>query len=138
VFYILEKIRFTRTTKPNKGVFVTDKKKRTRKKPDLTGLIQSGVIFIGDCQFFAGSPIVEFDPSTGQAKDVTPVDPLNPFNTIDRTFDIVGDGDKNLEIKPYIPGRGVLLNTHLQNGRFLVKKKIKNGKLIGYSILIEE
>lgn len=117
---------------------MTVKRKPARKKQNLSGIIQSGIIFIGDCQFFAGSPVLEYDPTTGQAKDVTPVDPLNPFNTLDRTIDIAGDSDKNLEIKPYIPGRGVLLNTHLQNGRFIVKKKIKNGKLIGYNILIQE
>ena len=117
---------------------MTDKKKKPRKKQELTGIIQSGIIFIGDCQFFAGSPVLEYDPATGQAKDVTPIDPLNPFNTLDRTLDIVGETDKNLEIKPFIPGRGVLLNTHLQNGRFTIKKKVKNGKLVGYSITIKE
>lgn len=115
-------------------------KLRTRKKksPQLTGLIQSGVIFIGDCQFFAGSPQLELDPTTGQTVDVTPKDPLNPFNTLDRTFDLVGDKEANVELGPYLPGRGVLLNTHMQGGRFTVKKKIKNGKLVGYSIDIQE
>ena len=113
-------------------------KQRKKKTPELHGLIQSGVIFIGDCQFFAGSPALELDPQTGAVKDVTPVDPLNPFNTIDRTFDIVGDSETNLEIAPFLPGRGVLLNTHLQQGKFTVKKKMKNGKLVGYSIDIQE
>jgi hypothetical protein len=70
--------------------------------------------------------------------DVTPVDPLNPFNTLERTFDIVGDGETNMELAPFIPGRGVLLNTHLQGGKFVVKKRVKNGKLVGYSIEIKE
>ncbi len=118
---------------------MTVKLKRARKnKPDLRGNIHSGIIFIGDCQFFAGSPVLELDPTTGQAIDVTPKDPLNPFNTIDRTFEMVGDSEANVELVPYIPGRGVLLNTHLQGGTFVVKKKVKNGKLIGYSIDIKE
>lgn len=125
--------------KRNKGVNVTNKLRPRRKKStQLSGLIQSGVIFIGDCQFFAGSPQLELDPKTGQAVDVTPVDPLNPFNTLDRTFDMVGDTETNLEIAPFLPGRGVLLNTHLQQGKFTVKKKMKNGKLVGYSIDIQE
>jgi hypothetical protein len=115
-------------------------KLRTRKKKsnDLSGIIQSGVIFIGDCQFFAGSQVLEYDPTTGQTIDVTPKDPLNPFNTLDRTFDLAGDTEANVELGPHLPGRGVLLNTHLQGGRFVVKKKIKNGKVVGYTIDIRE
>jgi len=118
---------------------VTNKLKPKKKKStELAGIIQSGVIFIGDCQFFAGSPVLELDPATGQVVDVTPKDPLNPFNTIDRTFELAGDAESNVELGPYLPGRGVLLNTHLQGGKFTVKKKIKNGKLVGYSIDIKE
>lgn len=118
---------------------MTVKRKKARKnKPSLKGNIHSGVIFVGDCQFFAGSSVLQLDASTGQVADVTPKDPLNPFNTIDRTFDLVGDSETNLEFAPYIPGRGVLLNTHLQGGTFTVKKKMKNGKLVGYTILIQE
>ena len=114
------------------------KPKKHKKKQELSGLIQSGVIFIGDCQFFAGSPVLELDPKTGQVVDVTPIDPLNPFNTLDRTFDLAGDTENNLDLAPFLPGRGVLLNTHLQQGRFIVKKKIKNGKITGYVIDIKE
>jgi hypothetical protein len=118
---------------------VTLKLKRTRKKKqDLKGNIHSGVLFIGDCQFFAQSPVLELDVTTGQTKDVTPVDPLNPFNTLDRTFDLVGDGETNVELGPYLPGRGVLINTHMQGGAFIVKKKIKDGKLIGFTVTIRE
>ena len=115
-------------------------KPRTRRKKatELSGIIQSGVIFIGDCQFFAGSQQLELDPATGQTVDVTPKDPLNPFNTIDRTFELVGDAEANVELGPYLPGRGVLLNTHLQGGRFTVKKKVKDGKIVGYTIDIRE
>ena len=117
---------------------MTVKTRKTKKKQELAGNIQSGVIFIGDCQFFAGSPVLELNPTTGQVEDITPIDPLNPFNTLDRTFDIVGDSERNMDIAPFIPGRGVLLNTHLQGGRFIVKKKLKNGKLVGYTIDIKE
>ncbi len=118
---------------------MTVKLKRTRKKKqDLKGNIHSGVLFIGDCQFFAQTPVLELDSSTGQAKDITPVDPLNPFNTLDRTFGLVGDGETNVEVAPYIPGRGVLINTHMQGGAFIIKKKIKNGKLIGFTVTIRE
>lgn len=118
---------------------MTDKKKKPRKKKvDLHGSIHSGVIFVGDCQFFTKSPDLALDPITGQTIDVTPVDPLNPFNTIDRVMDLVGDTEKNLEIAPFLPGRGVLLNTHLQCGSYTVKKKIKNGKLVGFTVLFKE
>lgn len=101
-------------------------------------MIASGVIFVGDAHFFAGSPVIELDPRTGASVDVTPKDPLNPFNTIDRTFELVGDTEANVELGPYLPGRGVLLNTHLQGGKFIVKKKMKAGKLVGYDIRIVE
>lgn len=118
---------------------MTVKKTKTKKKStSLEGNIHSGLIFIGDCQFFAGSPVLELDPSTGQTVDVTPIDPLNPFNTIDRSFSLAEAGDANLEIGPYITGRGVLLNTNLQSGKYTVKKKTKNGKLVGFNVTIKE
>ncbi len=118
---------------------MTDKVKKPRKnKKELKGSIASGVIFIGDAQFFAGSPQLELDVSTGKTIDVTPTDPLNPFNTVDRIFDLVGDTEANVEIAPFIPGRGILLNTHLQHGNFTVKKKMKNGKLVGFTISIKD
>lgn len=122
----------------NRGFIVTVKKRKTKnKKVELNGSIASGVLFIGDCQFFAGSPKLELNNETGQVEDKTPVDPLNPFNTLDRTLDLVGDNEANLEIIPHISGRGVLINTHLQQGKFIVKKRVKDGKLIGISISIK-
>lgn len=118
---------------------MTNKTKKPRKKKnELKGNIASGVIFIGDAQFFAGSPQLELDLSTGKTIDVTPTDPLNPFNTVDRVFDLVGDTEANVEIAPFIPGRGVLLNTHLQGGNFTIKKKIKDGKLVAFTVSIKE
>jgi len=118
---------------------VTDKKKKTRKKKkELHGSIHSGVIFIGDCQFFTKSPDLELDPTTGKTVDVTPEDPLNPFNTIDRVMDLVGDEETNLEIAPFVPGRGVLINTHLHSGSYTIKKRIKDGKLVGFTVNIKE
>lgn len=118
---------------------MTNKPRKPRKKKEqLHGMIASGVIFVGDAHFFAGSPVIELDPRTGASVDVTPKDPLNPFNTIDRTFELVGDTESNVELGPYLPGRGVLLNTHLQGGKFIVKKKMKAGKLVGYDIRIVE
>lgn len=114
---------------------MTNKAKRPRKKKEeLHGMLSSGVIFVGDAQFFAGSPTLELDAATGQVVDVSPKDPLNPFNTIDRTLELVGEREVNVELGPHLPGRGVLLNTHFQQGKFIVKKKIKDGKLIGYDI----
>lgn len=118
---------------------MTDKiKKPRKKKSELKANISSGVIFIGDAQFFAGSPKLELDVTTGSVIDVTPKDPLNPFNTIDRTFEMVGDTETNVEFAPYLPGRGVLINTHLQGGNFTVKKKMKDGKLVGFTVMIKE
>lgn len=116
---------------------MTVKRKKTKKKPELQGIIHSGVLFIGDCQFFAGSPVIEFDPNSGHGVDVTPKDPLNPFNTVDRIFELVDGEETTLELAPHLPGRGVLLNTHLQCGKFTVKKKMKDGKLVGYTIDIK-
>jgi hypothetical protein len=113
-------------------------RKPRKKKVELHGAIHSGVIFIGDCQFFTRNPDLALDPTTGETVDVTPKDPLNPFNTIDRVMELVGDTEKNLEIAPYLPGRGVLLNTHLQSGRYTIKKKMKNGKLVGFTVLFKE
>lgn len=112
------------------------KKKKT--KQELKGILSSGVIFIGDCQFFAQSPVLELDPKTGETVDVTPIDELNPFNTVDRTMELVGDTEKNLEIGPYIPGRGVLINTHIHSGNFKVKKRFKDGKLVGFTVNLED
>lgn len=118
---------------------MTNKVKKPRKKKEpLHGMISSGVIFIGDAQFFAGSPVLELDPASGEVKDVTPVDPQNPFNTVDRTLAIVGDTEANVELGPHLPGRGVLINTHLQGGKYIVKKKMKAGKLVGFSILLKD
>lgn len=118
---------------------MTDKRKKPKKKKsELKANISSGVIFIGDAQFFAGSPVLELNASTGTIEDVTPKDPLNPFNTLDRTFSIVGDTEANVEFAPYLPGRGILINTHLQGGNFTVKKKVKDGKLVGFTVLIKE
>jgi hypothetical protein len=113
-------------------------KKQRKKKPELGGIISSGVIFIGDALFFARSPVIELDPATGKTYDATPVDPQNPFNTIDRTFELVGDTSANVELGPHLPGRGVLINTHLQGGGYTVKPKKKGGKIVGYIITIKE
>ena len=118
---------------------MTTKRRSSRKKNVvLKGNIHSGILFIGDCQFFADSPQLEFDPTTGKTIDVTPNDPLNPFNTLDKTLELVKEGEVNLEILPHVPGRGVLINTHLTNGNFVVKKKVRNGKIVGYTIDIQE
>lgn len=113
-------------------------RKPRKKKEKLGGIISSGVIYIGDAQFFAGSPVLELDPKTGATVDVTPVDPLNPLNTLDRTLELVGDDSTNLEIGPHLPGRGILLNTHLQGGCYEVKKRFKNGELVGITINIKK
>ena len=110
------------------------RRKRRKKEPKLKGIIASGVIYIGDAQFFAGSPQIELDPATGKNIDVTPIDPLNPFNTVDRIMELAGETETALEIKPYITGRGILINTHLQQGSYVVKKKKKGGKVVGYTI----
>lgn len=114
------------------------KKKRKKREPKLKGLLVSGVIYIGDAQFFAGSPQIELDPATGRQVDVTPVDPLNPFNTLDRVMELASEDEVAMEIKPYIPGRGILINTHQQQGGYVVKKRKKGGKIVGYTIDIIE
>jgi hypothetical protein len=110
------------------------KKKRKKKEPKLKGLFASGALFIGDAQFFSGSPVIVLDPATGRMMDVTPVDPLNPFNTLDRVLELAGEEDKSLEIAPYIKGRGVLLATQRNQGGYVVKTKKKAGKVVAYVI----
>ena len=114
------------------------KRIRKKKEPKLKGLITSGVIYIGDAQFFSGSPTIELDPVTGRNIDVTPIDPLNPFNTIDRVLELAKEDEVAMEIKPHITGRGVLINTHRQQGSYVVKKRKKGGKVVGYTIDIIE
>jgi hypothetical protein len=110
------------------------KKKRKKKEPKLRGLFASGALFIGDAQFFSGSPTLELDPATGRVLDTTPIDPLNPFNTLDRVLELAGEEDKTLPIAPHVPGRGVLLCTNRNNGNYVVKPKKKAGKVVGYVI----
>jgi hypothetical protein len=114
------------------------RKPRKSKKVELKGSIASGILFIGDCQFFAGSPELELNAATGQVTDITPEDKLNPFNTIDRTLNLVGDTEANVELMPYLPGRGVLINTHLQQGSYVIKKKYKGGKIVSITVTIKE
>ena len=118
---------------------MTNKTRKPRKKKEeLKGTIASGMLFVGDCQFFSRSPELAIDAATGETIDVTPIDPLNPFTTLDRAYALVGDKEANLELAPYIPGRGVLINTHLQGGNYVVKKKMKEGKLHSITITIKE
>jgi hypothetical protein len=120
--------------KKTEGIEKKVRAKRKRREPKLKGLFASGALFIGDAQFFAGSPVIELDPATGRMVDVTPVDPLNPFNTLDRVLALAGEEDKSLEIAPYIKGRGVLLSTHRNQGSYVVKTKKKAGKIVAYVI----
>lgn len=110
------------------------KKKRKKRESKLKGIFASGCLFIGDAQFFAGSPVIELDPATGRQVDVTPIDPLNPFNTLDRVLEVAGETERAMEIVPHVPGRGVVINTHRLQGGYVVKKKKKAGKVIAYVI----
>jgi hypothetical protein len=111
-------------------------KKRKSKKKILSGLMNSGLLFIGDPSFMMGSQNPELQPN-GTVIDTTPIDPLNPFRRAEDITKHTDLGDYNLPIVEAVEGRGTVISTLLPESRFEVKKKIKDGKLVELRIIFK-
>jgi hypothetical protein len=94
-------------------------KRKSKKKQELKGFIQTGTIFIGDVGYMA-------DSNHRSAEPIEP-DPLNPFKDLDQYLE-ANQADHNLELPGSfngdLPGRGVVIHTHMLNGKYTVKKKL--------------
>jgi hypothetical protein len=113
---------------------MTTKKRKSKKK--LTGLMNSGLLFIGDPSFMMGSANPEIQPN-GSIVDTTPVDPLNPFRRAEDITRHTDIGDYSLPIVEAVEGRGIVINTLLPECRYEVKKKLKEGIVTEIRIILK-
>lgn len=107
---------------------------KRKKKQELKGFIQSGMLFIGDPGYMAG------DMSAPGSEEVQV--PNNPFHNFEIFSDNFGDKDINLHFRNYDDpqdyGRGVLVASELPiNAKYLVKKKRKEDGTIEIKITIK-
>lgn len=101
--------------------------KGKKKKNDPKAVLTSGILFIGDAEYFA-QPI---------NNDVTKRFP-NPLESFHYTSNLVQETDVNEVAFPNgISGRGLVVQTFTPDSRFKVKKKIKDGKLKAITIELE-
>jgi hypothetical protein len=109
---------------------------KRKKKKKLSGLMNSGLLFIGDPSFMMGpaDPQIQSD---GSIIDGTPVDPLNPFRRAEDITRHTDLGDYNLQIVEAVEGRGVVINTLLSERRYEVKKKLKDGVVTEIRIILK-
>jgi hypothetical protein len=111
------------------------KKARKSKKVVLKGFLQTGTIFIGDVGYMA-------DGNHHSAEPIAP-DPLNPFKDLD-TFLAETTGDKNIDLPGSyngdLPGRGVVIQTNMFSGKYVVTKRIckVTGKLLEIKVKFHE
>lgn len=111
------------------------KKARKSKKQVLTGFIQTGTIFIGDIGYMAAN--------SQDYPEGIPADPTNPFKDLD-TFLASTPTDTNLELPGSfngdLPGRGVIVQTNMLNGKYIVTKKLdkETGKLLEVKVRFHE
>lgn len=116
------------------------KTKRSKKKPILSGKLTSGTLFIGDPTFMTYPKDIRLNEQFKEYNAVEP-DEYNPFKrSEDHIDEVLVKGDKELEILPFVGGRGVLLATEgLIEGKFEVKKKIDkvSGKITKITIEIK-
>lgn len=110
--------------------------KRKSKKKKLSGLMNSGLLFIGDPSFMMGpaDPQVQSD---GRIIDATPIDPLNPFRRSEDITRHTDLGDYNLPIVEAVEGRGVVVATLRPECRYEVKKKLKDGIVTEIRIILK-
>lgn len=91
---------------------------KKKKKKELKGINQTGVIFIGD-------PVYMQETQENNVTGVITPDPLNPFKDWDKFLES-HPADKNMEFPDSIagdrPGRGVVIHTNT-TGAFVVKKQ---------------
>jgi hypothetical protein len=114
---------------------MTTKKRKTKKK--LTGLMNSGLLFIGDPSFMMGPADPQIQ-SNGSIVDGTPIDPLNPFRRAEDITRHTDIGDYSLPIVEAVEGRGIVINTLLPECRYEVKKKLKEGIVTEIRIILKK
>ena len=104
---------------------MTSKRSKSKKKTSLHGRISSGMIFIGDPSFLSGPSDMALNEK-GEVQNNTPIDPFNPFRRSEDLLDkVLESGDTEVELLPFVPGRGaVILTNGIQEGSYTVKKKI--------------
>ena len=110
--------------------------KRKNKKKKLSGLMNSGLLFIGDPSFMMGSANPEIQ-ADGKIIDITPVDPLNPFRRAEDITKHTDIGDYNVPIVEAVDGRGVIVNTLLPECKYEIKKKYVGEKLSEIRIILK-
>jgi hypothetical protein len=85
---------------------------KRKKKSQLKGRISSGLIFIGDPAYLSGPTDMAINEA-GEVVNNVPIDPYNPFRREEDVLDKVRtSGDTELEILPFMPGRGTVLVTN--------------------------
>ena len=96
------------------------KKRATKKKKQLKGIINSGSIFIGDARFFSGDP-------QNYPEGIIENDPTNPFKDWDNVA-ATYEEDVNVDLPGSfngdLPGRGVVIQTNMMSGSYIVKKYV--------------
>lgn len=109
------------------------KKTRKSKKPaPLKGVMQSGILFIGDPTYMQG----DLSKPGSEALEC----PENPFYNWGRFTNSLNYKDTSLPFPGAIEedstGRGVVLYTNIQEGQYEIKKKIckETGKLLQVTI----
>lgn len=110
---------------------------RKPKAKKLHGLVNSGIMFIGDPSYMAGDLSQSIDGGF-----TIPQDPLNPFKDFDAFKATLDYGDVNLELPGllYSEGRGIAVQTHRFGGAYEVKKKVckVTGKVLELKIIFRD
>lgn len=112
-------------------------RKKRKKKQQLEGYIQSGMLFIGDPIYMGANP-QDFEGG------IVPSDSTNPFKDFD-TFTSQNAGlDQNLELPDSYRdnpiGRGCVVQVQQLSGTYIIKKKIDKatGKIKSITIKLNE
>lgn len=107
------------------------------KKPGgLRGIVNTGMIFIGDAGFFADDP-------QKHDEGIIENDPTNPFKDWDR-FRATHENDCALDLPGSfngdLPGRGVVIQTHMMGGTYAIEKEVcpSSGKLLSLKVVFRD
>jgi hypothetical protein len=116
---------------------VARKKRGRKKKQQLEGFIQSGMLFIGDPQYMAANP-QDFEGG------VIPEDGTNPF----KDFNTFSEKNYGQDVNLHLPdsyrdnpiGRGCVVQLQQLSGKYQIKKRIdkKTGKVKAITIKLYE
>lgn len=112
-------------------------KKKRKKKQELEGYIQSGMLFIGDPIYMGANP-QDFPDG------VIPTDSTNPFKDFGEFTEQNAGLDQNLHLPDSYRddpiGRGCVVQLQQLNGKYQIKKKIDKvtGKVKSITIKLYE